>query len=114
MYSLAVLTLSACTPPLPEVLILWDFLLAYGPHLNILCVVAQLLLMRDDLLAAQRYFLFLPINNINSSNLKTNNSPMKLLRTFPPLQSKHIIKIAVSLVKRIPQPLFDQLVNHAR
>ncbi|KAF8477421.1 rab-GTPase-TBC domain-containing protein [Kalaharituber pfeilii] len=90
----SVLTLSACTPPLPEVLILWDFLLAYGPHLNILCVVAQLLLMRDDLLAAQ--------------------SPMKLLRTFPPLQSKTIIKIAVSLVKRIPQPLFDSLVNHAR
>lgn len=51
----AVLTLSACTPPLPEVLILWDFLLAYGPHLNILCVVAQLLLMRKELLAAQRY-----------------------------------------------------------
>lgn len=91
---LAVLTLSACTPPLPEVLILWDFLLAYGPHLNILCVVAQLIMMRDDLLAAQ--------------------SPMKLLRTFPPLQSKTVIKIAVSLVKRIPQPLFEQLVNHAR
>lgn len=52
---LAVLTLSACTPPLPEVLKLWDFLLAYGAHLNILCVVAQLLLMRDELLAAQRY-----------------------------------------------------------
>lgn len=90
----SVLTLSACTPPLPEVLILWDFLLAYGPHLNILCVVAQLLLMRKELLAAQ--------------------SPMKLLRTFPPLQSKKIIQIAVRLVKEIPQNLFDQLVTHAR
>ncbi|RPB19829.1 TBC-domain-containing protein [Terfezia boudieri ATCC MYA-4762] len=90
----SVLTLSACTPPLPEVLVLWDFLLAYGPHLNILCVVAQLLLMRKELLAAQ--------------------SPMKLLRTFPPLQSKKIIQIAVRLVKEIPQSLFDQLVTHAR
>ena len=39
---------------------------------------------------------------------------MKLLRTFPPLQSKTIIKIAVSLIKRIPEDLFDALVKHAR
>ncbi|KAL7272080.1 CDC16 protein [Rhizina undulata] len=90
----SVLTLSACTPPLPEVLKLWDFLLAYGPHLNIICVVAQLLLMRDDLLAAQ--------------------SPMKLLRQFPPLHSKTIISVAVSLVKKIPESLFEALVNHAK
>lgn len=88
------LTLSACTPPLPEVLKLWDFLLAYGAHLNILCVVAQLLLMREDLLTAQ--------------------SPMKLLRQFPPLNSKTIISCAVSLVRRIPVELFNQLVDHAR
>lgn len=39
---------------------------------------------------------------------------MKLLRTFPPLQSKKIIKCVVKLVKEIPQSLFDALVNHAR
>ena len=49
-----VLTLSACTPPLLEVLRLWDFLFAYGPHLNILCIVAQLVLIRDQLLESQR------------------------------------------------------------
>lgn len=51
----SVLTLCACTPPLPEVLILWDFLFAYGPHLNILCIVAQLVLIRDSLLSSSRY-----------------------------------------------------------
>lgn len=51
----SVLTLCACTPPLPEVLHLWDFLFAYGPHLNILCIVAQLIRMRDTLLATARY-----------------------------------------------------------
>ena len=51
----SVLTLCACTPPLPEVLALWDFLFAYGPHLNILCIVAQLVLMRDKILASPRY-----------------------------------------------------------
>ncbi|CUS09054.1 unnamed protein product [Tuber aestivum] len=90
----SVLTLSACTPPLPEVLKLWDFLLAYGAHLNILCVVAQLLLMRDELLVAQ--------------------SPMKLLRQFPPLNAKMIVSVAVSLVRKIPEELFEELVNHAR
>lgn len=53
--SLAVLTLCACTPPLDQVLQLWDFLLAFGVHLNVLCVIAQLLLMRDRLMASSRY-----------------------------------------------------------
>lgn len=50
----SVLTMCACTPPLPEVLTLWDFLFAYGPHLNLLCIVAQLVLVRDQLLNSQR------------------------------------------------------------
>jgi cell cycle arrest protein BUB2 len=50
----SVLTFCACTPPLPEVLRLWDFLFAYGPHLNLLCIVSQLVLMRDQLLNSSR------------------------------------------------------------
>ena len=50
----SVLTFCACTPPLPEVLRLWDFLFAYGPHLNLLCIVSQLVLMRDQLLNSPR------------------------------------------------------------
>ena len=50
----SVLTLCACTPPLPEVLRLWDFLFAYGPHLNILCIVAQLMMMRNELVSSPR------------------------------------------------------------
>lgn len=50
----SVLTLCACTPPLPEVLRLWDFLFAYGPHLNILCIVAQLVMMRNELFDSPR------------------------------------------------------------
>jgi cell cycle arrest protein BUB2 len=51
----SVLTMCACTPPLPEVLCLWDFLFAYGPHLNVLCIVAQLVLIRTDILNSPRY-----------------------------------------------------------
>lgn len=50
----SVLTMCACTPPLPEVLRLWDFLFAYGPHLNILCIVAQIVLQREELLRSPR------------------------------------------------------------
>ena len=50
----SVLTLCACTPPLPEVLHLWDFLFAYGPHLNIICIVAQLIRIRDTLLESAK------------------------------------------------------------
>lgn len=50
----SVLTMCACTPPLPEVLQLWDFLFAYGTHLNIVCIVAQLVLIRDQILGAER------------------------------------------------------------
>jgi cell cycle arrest protein BUB2 len=50
----SVATMCACTPPLPEVLLLWDFLLAYGCHLNILCIVAQLVLIRDQILSTDR------------------------------------------------------------
>lgn len=50
----SVLTMCACTPPLPEVLQLWDFLFAYGPHLNVLCICVQLLMMKDRLLGSPR------------------------------------------------------------
>ena len=51
---LAVLTLCACTPPLDQVLKLWDFLLAFGVHLNVLCVIAQLLLIREEVMSSSR------------------------------------------------------------
>ncbi|ETS88036.1 hypothetical protein PFICI_01864 [Pestalotiopsis fici W106-1] len=90
----SVLTLCACTPPLPEVLRLWDFLFAYGPHLNIVCIVAQLVMMRHDLL--------------NSSN------PNKLLRSFPALVAEDIKKTALALVNRLPDDVYDEIVKHAQ
>lgn len=88
----SVLTLCACTPPLDQVLQLWDFLLAFGVHLSILCVIAQLLLMRDEVMKSA--------------------SPMKLLRNFPPLEALPVIGIAVTLVRDLPQDLYDELVKH--
>lgn len=88
----SVLTLCACTPPLDQVLKLWDFLLAFGVHLNVLCVIAQLLLIRDEVM--------------NSS------SPMRILRTFPSIEALPVIGIAVTLVRDLPPELYDELVRH--
>ncbi|KAK5109776.1 hypothetical protein LTR62_006508 [Meristemomyces frigidus] len=87
----SVLTLCACTPPLPEVLLLWDFLFAYGPHLNLLCIVAQLVLVRDTLL--------------NSSSPKPD---------FKPLRARKVLDYTVNFARKIPSDLYEQMIQHAK
>ena len=88
----SVLTLSACTPPLPEVLILWDFFFAWGVHLNILAVAAQLHLMRDKLLAS--------------------DSPGRELRNMGPLRSRTVIELVLSFIPRLKQDLWEEIIGH--
>ncbi|KAF2013394.1 cell division control protein-like protein [Aaosphaeria arxii CBS 175.79] len=90
----SVLTMCACTPPLPEVLQLWDFLFAYGPHLNILCIVAQLILIRDQILDSP--------------------SPNQILRNLPSLHAKQIIQVAMTFVAKIPEAMYEEIINHAK
>ncbi|KAF1989566.1 cell division control protein-like protein [Aulographum hederae CBS 113979] len=87
-------TLCACTPPLPEVLALWDFLFAYGAHLNIVCIVAHLVLIRDQLLNAA--------------------SPNQILSKMPNLQAEKIKAICISFVPRIPDELYERIIQHAK
>ncbi|KAK8442599.1 hypothetical protein B9J08_00939 [Candidozyma auris] len=88
----SVLTLCACTPSLDSVMKLWDFLFAYGTHMNILFVVAQLIMSRSALLRSPQ--------------------PMKLLRNFPPLRENDIIKLSLSFVPELPKELYDLIVRH--
>jgi len=90
----SVLTLCACTPPLPEVLKLWDFLFAFGVHLNVVCVVAQLLLLKDTLLESQ--------------------SPGKILRSFSHLNADEVIKMTLLIVRDLPEVLYAEVVVHGR
>lgn len=90
----SVLTLCACTPPLPEVLRLWDFLFAFGVHLNVICVVAQLLLCKDA--------------------LQDHPSPAKMLRSFPSLNADEVIKMTLLVVRELPDDLFRDVVTHGR
>ncbi|KAB8299207.1 hypothetical protein EYC80_001303 [Monilinia laxa] len=90
----SVLTLCACTPPLPEVLRLWDFLFAYGAHLNILCIVAQLVILRNSILSSP--------------------SPTKILRSFPPLQADTIKEVTLTIITKIPDDVYAEIVFHAK
>ncbi|KAF4964291.1 hypothetical protein FSARC_7786, partial [Fusarium sarcochroum] len=89
----SVLTLCACTPPLPEVLRLWDFLFAYGPHLNIVCIVAQLTIMRSQILQSP--------------------SPNKVLRSFPQLNADLVKSVTIGIIKKIPDDVYSDIVSHA-
>lgn len=87
------MTFSACVPPLSELLELWDYMFACGAHLNILFVIAQMALIRTEILQSQ--------------------SPYKILRVLPPLRAKEIIRMTKSLCKAIPSDLYQKLVYHA-
>lgn len=88
----SVLTLCACTPTLNSLIKLWDFLFAYGTHMNILFVVAQLIMSRSALLESPQ--------------------PMKLLRNFPPLKENDIIKLSLSFIPVLPKELYSLIARH--
>jgi cell cycle arrest protein BUB2 len=106
----SVLTMCACTPPLPEVLQLWDFLFAYGPHLNLLCIVAQLVLIRTDILNSPRY----AESTAFFLTLSDSHSPNQILRNLPGLNAQKIISVAMSFVCKIPEDMYAEIISHAK
>lgn len=125
----SVLTMCACTPPLPEVLQLWDFLFAYGPHLNVLCICVQLLMMKERLLGSPRYVFLLAVfflSGLGPDSIAREHteeahvddadgssiSPGNMLRNFPHLKAKDIITGTVNCVRKIPNDLYEELVHH--
>eukprot|EP00735_Rhodelphis_limneticus_P003685 TRINITY_DN15187_c0_g1::TRINITY_DN15187_c0_g1_i1::g.30686::m.30686 TRINITY_DN15187_c0_g1::TRINITY_DN15187_c0_g1_i1::g.30686 ORF type:complete len:320 (-),score=7.17,sp/Q55EP9/BUB2_DICDI/45.55/9e-78,RabGAP-TBC/PF00566.13/4.5e-36 TRINITY_DN15187_c0_g1_i1:39-998(-) len=88
----SILSLSACTPPLVELLKLWDLMMAFGVHMNVLFVAAQVVLLRNELL--------------------NSPSPMSLLRVLPRLNSHRIISLAIPFLRELPDDLYTRLVHH--
>lgn len=88
----SILTFSGCTPPLTELLRLWDFLFAYGVHMNVMCTIAQILMIRDKILLSP--------------------SPMLHLRTLPSIDSTKVIHMAVDLTHKLPERLYSRLARH--
>ncbi|KAG2183254.1 hypothetical protein INT43_006258, partial [Umbelopsis isabellina] len=85
-------TFSASALPFPETLHLWDIMLAFGFHLNIIFIVARLVRRRKKILCS--------------------TSPYHLLRAWPPLDAETVISDSFQIVKRLPEGLYLQLVRH--
>jgi len=90
-----VLTFNSTTPPIGECLRLWDFLFAFGVHLNILLVVAQVVLMRDKILEVT-----------NPGNLLNEKS-------WPQLDAEVLKGICIHIVRQLDDELYKKLVEHA-
>ncbi|KAJ2703615.1 CDC16 protein [Coemansia sp. IMI 203386] len=89
----AAMTLCANIGPLRQVVFLWDFLLAFGVHLNVVCIVAQLLSMRELLV--------------------TTNAPMAFLRSWPPLRAESVIRRTREIYETLPDSLRRRIKYHA-
>ncbi|KTB20507.1 Mitotic check point protein BUB2 [Nakaseomyces glabratus] len=88
----SILTLSSCNKPLDQVCRLWDFMFAYGFHMNVLFVVAQLVSIRSKIFESE--------------------SPMNMLRQLPEFDADEIIRLGVGFVAKIPPDLYDLLIRH--
>jgi cell cycle arrest protein BUB2 len=81
--------------PLSEVVRLWDFLLAFGPHFNVLCVAAQVILLREKLLAS--------------------DNPKAILdyRVWPRLDAARTVNLAMAFLPLLPADLYQNIARHA-
>ncbi|EGC30690.1 RabGAP/TBC domain-containing protein [Dictyostelium purpureum] len=92
LFTPPILSLGTATPPLDELLRLWDFYLAFGFHLNVICTISQILLMRDVLLV--------------------HESPCSLFRSFPELDASTILNLSIHIIRQLPDDIYDLLVDH--
>eukprot|EP01132_Coremiostelium_polycephalum_P002374 gene2374-2936_t len=92
LFTHTILSLGTATPPLDELLHLWDFYFAFGAHLNVICTVSQIVLMRDTLLS--------------------HPSPCSLFRSLPDIDAETILNLSIHIVRQLPQDLYDLLVDH--
>lgn len=73
--------------------------------MNILAIISQLIILRDDILQHPSY-------RPRQTNFLIG-SPMKLLRKLPPLNSRKVIALSVSFLRKIPQDVYSLLACHA-
>ncbi|KAL6065434.1 putative mitotic check point protein BUB2 [Balamuthia mandrillaris] len=95
LYTPYILTFNACSRPLDQIIELWDMMLAFGMHLNILFTVARIVIHREEL-------------------LKEENPNVPQIIDKSDLDAQLIISVAVQFVRQIPQNIYELLVQHPR
>jgi hypothetical protein len=138
--SSGILSLSSPAPPFEELMVLWDFLFAYGVHWNVLAVVAQVLLIREQVLVSDTYaqhgmlvgghhctvVLLIPQSNPRSfHNLHSLFilhqcmvficSPKHILdyRKWPSLRARSVVSMILHMLPKLPVDLRKRIEKHA-
>ncbi|KAL6928794.1 hypothetical protein ACO0SA_002123 [Hanseniaspora valbyensis] len=92
----SIMTLSGNAEPVTEVLKMWDFIIAYGVHLNVLFIVAQLVIVRDTIL------------KINSEEELFN-----YLRKMPKIDDgMRVVKLGIGFIDRLGRDFLQELIDH--
>lgn len=92
----SIMTLSGNAEPVIEVLKMWDFIIAYGVHLNVLFIVAQLVIVRDTIL------------KINSEEELFN-----YLRKMPKIDDgMRVVKLGIGFIDRLGRDFLQELIDH--
>jgi len=92
------LTLSACSPPLENVLQLWDFYFAAGVHLNVPVLAAQFILRRQSILKA---------NKDELPSYLTGRQPLEV-------KPQSLLSLAYPLFLKLPKDFFNELIEHTQ
>eukprot|EP00727_Mastigamoeba_balamuthi_P013776 m51a1_g9020 hypothetical protein (339) ;mRNA; f:180811-182436 len=87
-----VLSLGTATPPLDEVLHLWDYLLAFGLHISVIVAAVQIIMMRQELFCV--------------------TNPSNKFRILPKLEAAKVISLTNAFITQIPDDVWALLVQH--
>ena len=49
-----------------------------------------------------------------SGKILTDLSPTKILRSFPPLNAQMVKEVTLTLIKKIPDDVYAEIVSHAK
>jgi len=52
--------------------------------------------------------------NVQKENLTNHYSPNQILRSFPALQASSIKAYAINFVRKIPDDLYAEILDHAK
>lgn len=52
--------------------------------------------------------------NLPDTPVLTLTSPTKILRSFPPLEAETIKELTLTLIKKIPDDVYAEIVSHAK
>eukprot|EP01083_Nonionella_stella_P011129 31642_1 len=93
-------SLTASVPPFSELLKLWDILMAFGPHQNVIIVVAQVMLKREQLFSCK---------TANDCNMILN------ARHATHLKARNTIRMLMHISSRIRNrpELYRKLLRHS-